>query len=87
MICLVMVSYAWGGDCPPARPPGLNPVYSSNPWESNHRDGHTGHNNYNKLVCITLIDFFYHFFTITTKQDIYLHSISISIIVSNIMIL
>ena len=26
--------------------------------------------NYNKLVCITLIDFFYHFLTNTTKQDI-----------------
>ena len=35
--------------------------------------------NYNKLVCITLIDFFYHFLTNTTKQDIYLHFISISI--------
>ena len=33
--------------------------------------------NYNKLVCITLIDFFYHFLTTTTKQDIYLHFISI----------
>ena len=32
--------------------------------------------NCNKLVCITLIDFFYHFLTNTTKQDIYLHFIS-----------
>ena len=43
--------------------------------------------NYNKLVCITLIDSFYHFLTSTTKQDIYLHFMSISIIISNIMIL
>ena len=43
--------------------------------------------NCNKLVCITLIDFFYHFLTNTTKQDIYLHFISISIIISNIAIL
>ena len=43
--------------------------------------------NYNKLVCITLIDLFYHFLTNTTKQDIYLHFISISIIISNIVIL
>ena len=28
--------------------------------------------NYNKLVCITLINFFYHFLTTTTKQDIYI---------------
>ena len=43
--------------------------------------------NNNKLVCITLIDSFYHFLTSTTKQDIYLHFMSISIIISNIMIL
>ena len=43
--------------------------------------------NYNKLVCITLIDFFYHFLTTKTKQDIYIYFISISIIVSNIVIL
>ena len=43
--------------------------------------------NCNKLVCITLIDFFYHFLTNTTKQDIYLHFISISVIISNIVIL
>ena len=43
--------------------------------------------NYNKLVCITLIDFFYHFLTNTTKQDIYIDYISISIIISNITIL
>ena len=36
--------------------------------------------NYKKLVCITLIDFFYHFLTNTTKQDIYLHFISVSIL-------
>ena len=29
--------------------------------------------NYNKLVCITLIDFFYYLLTTKTKQDIYLH--------------
>ena len=39
MICLVMVSYAWGGGggdwnpwggiCPPVPPPGLNPVWAS----------------------------------------------------------
>ena len=40
--------------------------------------------NYNKLVCITLIDFFYHFLINTSKQDIYFHFISISIIISNI---
>ena len=43
--------------------------------------------NYNKLVRITLIDFFYHFLINTTKQDVYLHFISISIIISNILIL
>ena len=31
--------------------------------------------NYNKLVCIILIDFFYYLLTTTTKQDIYLHYI------------
>ena len=40
--------------------------------------------NYNKLACVTSIDFFYHFLTTTTKQDIYLHFINT---VSNIMIL
>ena len=40
--------------------------------------------NYNKLVCITLIDLFYYLLTTTRKQDIYLHYKSISII-SNIM--
>ena len=40
-----------------------------------------------KLVCITLIDLFYHFLTTTTIQDIYLHFIGISIIISNIAIL
>ena len=39
--------------------------------------------NYNKLVCTTLIDFFYHFLTNTTKQNIYLRFISTSIIISN----
>ena len=43
--------------------------------------------NCNKLVCITLIDFFYYLLTNTTKQDIYLQYISISLIISNIMIL
>ena len=43
--------------------------------------------NCNKLVCISLIDFFYHFLTNTTKQDIHLHFISISNIISNIALL
>ena len=42
---------------------------------------------YLKAIIITLIDFFYYFFTITTKQNIYSHFISFSIIISNITIL
>ena len=42
---------------------------------------------YNKLVYVTLIDFFYYFLTNTTKYVIYLLFISISIIILNIVIL
>ena len=38
-------------------------------------------------MCLPLMDFFYHFLTTATKQDMYLHFINISIIVSHIVIL
>ena len=41
-------------------------------WFS-HLSNFISKSNYNKLVCITLIDFFYHFLTNTTKLDFYKH--------------
>ena len=37
-----------------------------------HWNGHFSKSNYNKLVCVTLIDFFYHFLTNTTKKRTFL---------------
>ena len=52
-----------------------------------HLSNFVTESNCNKLVCISLINFCYHFLTNTTKQDIYLDFISISSIISNIAIL
>ena len=36
-------------------------IYSSNPWESNHRDGPTGHNNI--LYIFSVGDFIFYMYT------------------------
>ena len=34
-------------------------IYSSNPWESNHRDGPTGHKNNNDYICVCIYILYY----------------------------